>query len=251
MSLLETTRLALAAWPEPLAVDGDRVAVRTPVMLPSNTLVTVFVIGGGNSFRVSDGRAALMEADAIGAVQDGEKVVARVARTFGLSTTESGEIYAPMVDRSKLAAIISLVANAARQAAVELLRFVRPRIRRDLRRELRPILNALFPLAQVRPQGKLTGVSNKTHTFDFLVDLGEGSRLAVDAVVPEHSSISSATISHLDVSRAKIDKLKQAIVYDDRLEWKASDLGLLNLGARPVPMSAAHMLLADLASARP
>lgn len=245
MTLLDTTRGALATWPEPVIVDGDRVAVRTPVLYPSNALVTVFVVGGASQLRASDGRGAIQEADAI----DGaERTVARIAKAFGLMATDQGEIYSPMVEQPKLAAMISLVANASRQASIELLRSNKHRAKRDIKGELRPLLTSLFPKSQVHYGARILGKSNKSYAFDFVVDLGGERRLLVDAVVPESSSINAAAVAHLDVGQTNNIKFKQAIVYDETEEWKASDLGVLKLGASPIPMSQAPRLLAEMSS---
>lgn len=246
MTLLDSTRAALAAWPEPVPVSGDRIAVRTPVLYPSNMLVTVFVRGGSNEYLVSDGRGALQQADAEHSPHAG-KIIGRVAKSFGLMVTEHGEIYSSMVAQDQLAATISLVANSARQSAIELARSIHPPVRRDLKQELKPLLTALFPSSVVHYEGRIAGKSNKSYAFDFVVDLGEERRLLLDAVTPEASSINAAAIAHLDVGQTKNKKFRQAIVYDDTLEWRAADLGVLQLGATPIPIAQAERMLARVA----
>jgi hypothetical protein len=95
-------------------------------------------------------------------------------------------------------------------------------------------------------QPVLTG-ARKPHRIDYLIPLGDHRRLALDAVVPDASSINSAIVAHIDLRDAKIEGLEQRLVFDDSAPWKAADLNLLRVGAPPVAFSRLPEIIGSLA----
>ena len=133
--------------------------------------------------------------------------------------------------------MISIVANASQQAAEHLVAHVRPK-RKDFRVQLHKLIHNKFGASVVdKPKARLVGASNKSHLLDYLIDLGDDRRLAIDAVTPDPSSINAAIVAHMDIRHANIPKLEQRIVYDDVDDWKSSDIALLAVGSRPVQFS--------------
>lgn len=130
----------------------------------------------------------------------------------------------------------SVVAEASRDAAIMLLKQFKPARVVDFRRELEAVLEAEFRDA-MQKKGHLPGATNKIHTFDYVVRTNDNILLALDAVVPDASSINAAVVAHMDIGATKRTDLRQLIVYDGDQDWKASDLALLTLGAPSVAFS--------------
>ena len=57
--------------------------------------------------------------------------------------------------------------------------------------------------------------------------LARRSKLLIDPVVNDASSINARLVSNLDVRMNENPQISQLIVFDDRLKWKSSDLKLL------------------------
>jgi hypothetical protein len=242
---------ALSKWPR-LSEEDGHVLVPTHCLYPSNSAVTVWVGPGAGAYVVHDNRGALDELSSAG-TEDRHSLlystfmVQHIVKRFGLSIDESGLIKAARVEHDELLATIVLVANASKEAAIDLLNRFRPRLRRNIKAELASMLEIRFPNHVLR-NGTVIGKSNKPHKFDNLVRLGGDRQLILDVVTREASSINAALVAHLDVKNAEYDKIEQRIIYDDDDKWSAADLNLLKLGATPVPFSRAAEVLERLAA---
>lgn len=246
MSVLEIVKAALHKWPEPRV--GDRgVSVPTHCLYPSNSVVKVVVEGGEGQFVVDDNAGAIEELDSVKAApRNSAGLVARIVRPLGLQVSERGAIFSSGVALSELEATIVLVANASKSAAEYLLDVVKPP-RRNLRSVVEHILEKEFKSKWTR-DSKVVGASNKQHKFDYVVQLKGDRQLLLDVVSPEANSINSAVVAHLDVHQGHDEKLEQRIVYDDQQSWSTSDLALLKVGARAVPLSRLEQALDMLAA---
>jgi hypothetical protein len=251
MNIQDSVTNALANWPRSSVEDGQ-VLVPTHCLYPSNSTVTVWVGAGTGSYIVHDNRGALDELSSAG-TQDRHSVVystfmvQHIIKAFGLSMDESGLIKAARVEPDELLTTIVLVANASKEAAIDLLNRFRPRLRRNIKAELASMLEVRFP-NHVSKNGTVIGKSNKPHKFDNLIRLGGDRQLILDVVTREASSINAALVAHLDVKNAEYPKIEQRIIYDDDDKWSAADLNLLKLGATPVPFSRAAEVLERLAA---
>ena len=211
-------------------------AVTTHCLYPSNSAVTVYVSGGPSGAVVSDeGGAASVLAEHGRVVPDIDRYLKRFCHR-GLKTS-GGKIFTPPVSAEQLTAAVMLVANASSEAAkwgVENLRVSR---QRNLRKELYDALSRHFPKEQIDRQHRITGKSNRQYRFDNVVKLSDGRILVVDAVVPDPNSINAHAVAHLDLSRRGEERILQRMVYDEEADWQSSDLNLLQMAAKLVPLS--------------
>jgi hypothetical protein len=249
MNIMESTKTALADWPPMLEEDGH-ILVPTHCLYPSNSAVTVWIGRGIDSFFVHDNRSAIEGLSSSGtrdrhSILYSTLVVQHVVKPYGLSIDESGLIKADKVPYEDLLSTIMLVANASKDAAIELLGRFHPRLRRNIKAELAKLLEIKFP-NHVYRNTTVLGKSNKLHKFDNLIRLPGDRQLILDAVTREASAINAALVAHLDVKNAEYPEIEQRIIYDDNDNWTAADLNLLKLGAPPVPFSHALEVLERL-----
>jgi hypothetical protein len=247
MTLLETVTNAMKAWPSSSEIEGG-VAVPTQCLYPSNGIVKVFVTGGPNDFRVHDNGGALDEFESYGGTaSDAIATLRKKAKEQGLDVTKSGSIYTSVrVEFVQLAGAIGLVANASKEASHALIERFRPTPKRNFREALADILELQY--GKLPGKGRVLGVSNTPHKFDYDIELSGQRRLLLDAVVPEATSINAVLTANIDVKQASRENIIQRIVYDDEDEWKSSDLSLLALGATVIPFTRIRQVLERLAA---
>ena len=216
---------------------GERIAVPTQCLYPSNASVTVYLTGGPQGARVSDEGGAIDELSAHGrSPGNPDRYLRRFCNRAALMS-ERGKIYSPVVPLSGLAAAITLVANTSAAAAhwgIEHLKFPR---RRDLRKELYEVLRLRFPEDRIEGGRRLTGKSTRQYRFDQVVRLNGERLLVIDSVLPDANSINSHTVAHLDIRQNDDPNVLQRLVYDDEEHWNAADLNLLQMAATLVPFS--------------
>lgn len=236
MDLLANVTALLQKASQPYQA-GRYAVVPTLLSYPSGKAVQAYVEGGVDSFVVSDGGAAAMNYIALGGKGDlATKVLKSSAAAFGLRATAEGWLHSGRIPAAHLPSFVAIVAEASLHADEALRRLVgRQNESHDFKEEVNGELRRDQPRPVVRRK-HLLGASNKQHVFDFSVDLGDRT-LVVDAVVPDANSINSAVVSHLDVKQAHNPGVLQLIVYNDRLDWRKSDLALLSVGAPAVPFS--------------
>ena len=226
--------------PRSIVEIDNRIDVTTTCLYPSMSAVVVTVEGGKDTFMVHDGMRAVREASASGARF--EKVMSllrSVVRPVGLEVTETGAIRSNSLPASDVGAGIVLVANASRDAANLLIGRKRAPVLRDARQLVRRILLERFAESRIHSDFHVIGASSKAHKFDYVVDAENGSQLLFDIVLPEASSINSAIVANLDVTRRRADHtVVPMLVYDDERDWKPQDLALLSVTDRPIRLSA-------------
>lgn len=225
----------------------DGAAVSTHCLYPSNQAVTVFVSGGPTGMRVHDGGGAIDTLATHGVeLEDPKHFLLRFCRRHGLKV-DRGKIYTPTLPPEGLCAGIVMVANASADAARWGVDHMKPAVRsRDLRKELHELLALTFSEERVKSDGRLTGKSNRQYHFDHVVAIDRDSRLVVDAVLRDASSINSRAIAHMDLGQTEDPNLIQRIVYDDEEEWDTADLNLLQMAATLVPYSGFAQALSRL-----
>jgi hypothetical protein len=220
-------------WGKP-TLSGDRLIVPTFATYPSNSLVQAYVEGGRDRFVVSDGGGALKVVLGMGsASRTVHKLLSSFAKGTSVKVNSSGWIF------------LGIVAEASREAAVLLLKHFNPKPAIDFRRDIEALLDIRFH-DSVQKKGHLTGASNKLHSFDYLVRVNDNTLLALDAVVPDPSSINAAVVSHMDVKATRRLDVRQMIIYDDDDNWSAADLALLSIGAPSARFSSFSKALESL-----
>lgn len=224
-------------WSKPLQM-AEFAVVPTMLTYPSNSAVMIYVEGGRVSFLLSDGGGATdVLAGAGGHRVDGISLLRDFCRSTDFHVSPKGWISTEQpVSQSEFLGTLCTLAQHSKDAAAMLLRHFKPHRDSDFRQELEDELDRRFR-NHLSKRGHLVGQSNKRQTFDFLLRLTGGRVLALDAVVPESGSINSALVAHMDVRAAGRRDVEQMIVYDDRENWKSSDLALLSMGVPPTAYS--------------
>ena len=247
MDLLENVTALLQRASQPYQA-GRYVVVPTLLSYPSGKAVQAYVEGGNNSFVVADGGAAAMNFVSLGGNGiAAQKLLKSSAASFGLRVNTEGWLHSGQVPAAHLPSFIAMVAEGSLHADEAMRRHAR---RQNESRDFKEEVNGELRRDQPRPvvrRKHLLGASNKQHVFDFSVDLG-GRTLVVDAVVPDANSINSAVVSHLDVRQAQNPSVLQLIVYNDRADWRKSDLALLGVGAPAIPFSSLRRQVEKLAA---
>lgn len=232
MTNVELVRDVLARWSSPQP-EGEWVVVPTSFAYPSNKTVRIYLSGGNDSVRAYDGGGAFDELDGGGEYDfNAFRVLEGFARKAGVVVDKRGWLVSESVAYDDLPGVVPYLADVSVRASI----FLRGRRRKkklvDLREEVNRILVQRFARA-VERDGHLLGASNKRHRFDFIVGASSEQRLAIDAALPEPSSINAIVVRQLDVRAAKPQGVSQLIVYDDRDKWKSEDIALLRTGGRP------------------
>lgn len=217
--------------------EGGRIAVPTQCLYPSNGVVTVFITGGPHECIVSDEGGAMEEITSHGLeIRNPEPYLRPFYAPRGLHVTDS-KIHTGPIPTDALATAISLVATTASVAAFFAVRTFKHRARRDLRRELRELLEARFSRSHVKEEIHLNGASGRNYRFEFMVDIGKNRNLVLDSVFPEATAINTRTIAHFDLAQAKNPLFVQRMVYDQADDWTAADINLLQMAAELVPFA--------------
>lgn len=208
------------------------VRVNTHCMYPSNSFVRVTVLGSGESFTVSDDAGAFREAEQAGATLDfSDKKFSKTLHAQGLHM-RNGVIFSDPVSNERLPLAIAMVANASKETADWIFEHWNVARGAKFKDILKRILQVQFPDIQ---EQHISGVSNKAHVFENVIQLKDGNRLLIDAVVRDANSVNARVVANLDVLQAQHAQLKQAIVYDDAHEkWGAAELSLLAVSGVPV-----------------
>ena len=247
MSALATIEQQLKSWPQPMVEDHSNiVVVPTQFLYPSMNVVKTFIEYGNNEVRVSDGGGALREISEIGSFQfDVLKILTSKAKPWDLTVTNDGWIKSSAVPVEKVADMVAWVATASHNLATMLLDKIMTRPKAgDFRQELETFLGKHYA-TRLRRNRTFVGASNKKHKFDYFLTVnGEDKGILIDAVLNDGSSINSAVVSHMDVASTELEGIEQRIVYDDRDEWKSSDLSLLRVGATPLAFTNLDVTLA-------
>jgi hypothetical protein len=218
--------------------------IPTFMTYPSNAAVMVYVEGGTRHFTLSDGGGAVGVLNGSGGYRvDGLSILKQHCQSTEFYTTNRGWISTRKpVDQNSFTSVVSLIAQFSFEASVNLLKQFKPEKHSDFRVDLERDLDRRFKDHMSR-KGHLVGNSNKKQTFDYIIRIPGDRIIAIDAVVPDASSINSALVAHLDLKATGRRDIGQMIIYDDRQKWKSSDLVLLGMGALPTAYSSVHQAL--------
>lgn len=227
--------------------DDDAIRVGTQVLYPSNSAVTL-TIRGTNRFVVSDSGGAMDEITGSGRWDiPTDRRVETIISNFGLKVSR-GAIYAPSVSLEALPSAILLVANASKAVAEWAYSHIRFTVTRNFKKDLENILHRHFN-ESLKNNTEVIGESNKAHKFAHVIYLDKKRKLLVDPVINDASSVNARVVANMDVRMREDPTISQIIVYDDRLNWKASDLRLLRVGTpNVVPFSSAEPQIQRMAA---
>jgi hypothetical protein len=225
----------------------DGVCVTTHCMYPSNGLVQVTVRGGVDTIVASDEGGAVGEAISAGIpIKDYTRTLAHLIREQGLMMRE-GVIYSPQMPIEAAPLAILHVANASQETAKWLYEHMKIKRTRDFKAILAAFLKSRFE-DRVIHDAVIVGHSNKPHKFANVIALVNGSRLIIDPVINDASSINARVVANLDVKAVGDPRISQRIIYDDEEVWTPADLNLLQVGATVIPFSRSSEVIERLAS---
>jgi hypothetical protein len=225
----------LSDWLAPIEQD-DCILLNTLLVYPSNGVARISVqpmLVQERNFRVSDCGGAYNCIASSGAF---DADIVKALRNFSKGTdtmvSENGAIFMDRVEAKELTAAASIVAERSVEAARHLIKKLRPLLSVDFRPQFNRWVEETFK-NKFDHNPKLPGASNKIHRFDYQIRFGDNLML-LDAVRPDHASIASKVVAHLDLANRHERFIKQAIVYDADDDWNSADLSLLRVGATPV-----------------
>lgn len=242
MSIIEYVRNSLSTISHSQEINGV-VRVSTQCMYPSNTLVSVFVEGGKNTFIVTDNGGAIKELASNGIdLQTSYKSIDQFVKSQG-AIYSCGIISSPQATLKELPAAIILVANLSKELATYLLGHAKIKRKRNFKELVHNFLSDKFERQRVKTM-EFIGDSNKSHRFENVIILNNERKLIVDPVVKDHASINSRVVANIDIKSKNISGIEQRIIYDDEEEsWSSVDINLLTLGAIVIPFSKADAAL--------
>lgn len=246
MTNAELVRNVLHGWSDP-RVSGEWLVVPTACTYPSRKTVNIYLSGGRESVRAFDGGGAFDELDGSGEYDfDAFKILRSFAKKTGLAVDSRGWLASEPVSYDDLPGVVPYLANSSVRASQVLRSRRRKKRHVDLRDEVNAVLLERFDREGIRRDGHLVGASNKSHRFDFLVHATASSQLAIDAALPDSSSINAIVVRQLDVRLAEPLGVSQLIVYDDRDRWKSEDIAILRSGANPLAFTRLPRALARM-----
>jgi hypothetical protein len=224
MSSAEIVRGILNAEPTTHQV-GSQVAVTTHCMYPSNSAVTVFVMGGDRECVVSDnGETARMVRSHGVTIPESGKWLNSFCKRAGLTLVKE-QIQSPPVPISALSNAIMLVANTAATAARHAIdQYGSERV--SLKDKIHQTLSRIYSRNNISVGAPIVGESTRVYHPDFLVHTATPLGIIVDSVTPHANSINAKAAAHIDIGRLERRPL-QTIVYDASLDWSSADLSFL------------------------
>lgn len=211
-------------------VQDKDVLVQTPVSFPSGRLIGIQIVGGPETFTVTDAGTAMREAEFLGAEDLFRREARRVATDFGL-TFNNWELFEAQAPFGQLVECASAVANAAALSMVRTAdKFA---LRFDVRRreELSIRLTRIYGAARVAKDVEIAGASAKAWNFDAQVILPSGRPGLFSLVTPSPTSIAFAYSKLDDVSRLDMPPFLAAVL-DGTFE--PGDKALLARAARKI-----------------
>lgn len=241
MNIIDAINEALSSVSSLIETDRG-VRVSTHCLYPSNSLVSVFVYGGENTFMVTDEGGGIRELTASGVdIQHTTKGIYSFASMRGVNY-KNGIISSPLVSLKELPAAIVLVANSSKELASHLLDHTKIKRRRNFKELVHQFLSNKFDGQRVKHM-ELVGDSNKPHKFENVIILDGERKLIVDPVIRDPASINARVVANIDIRHKKLAGIEQRIVYDDEEAWTPGDINLLTFGATVIPFSKADVAL--------
>lgn len=213
-----------------LAGEGARVS--THCLYPSFEPVDVVVTKLGDSYIVSDAGGALKSALLHGRDEIGKALTKECAR-FSVECRD-GVVEARVPSIEWLRSAILGVANASAHAVAVALARAHDAAEHELVERIYEELIRVLPKENVGRGGLYPGNSGKKRKYDF-VAASKGAILLVNAVTPNHISISSKYVAFADLP-ANDAQVRKVAVFDRPLE--TPDVALITQVADLMPVGA-------------
>lgn len=225
----------------------DGVVVSTQCLYPSGEHVQVDIIGRGR-YSVTDRGRAISNLESHNVILSSPaRSISPFAKKYDLSVSNGGVVFISEVSIAEIPYAITLVANASKDAATIILDKHKFKPKENITDTLERMLRPVFEYRLTRNMS-IAGASNKQHRFDFGVERKVGGYVLLSCAANDIRSVNSAVVSCLDVRLAKHELSVPRIVYDQRDEWRAENLSLLEEGAPTIELMSAREAISELAN---
>lgn len=211
-------------------VQDKDVFVQTPVSFPSGRTVGIQIIGGPNTFTVTDAGVAMREAEFLGAEELFRREARRVAADFDL-TFNNWELFEAQAHLDRLVECASIIANAAALCMIRTADKFAQRFDVRRREELSIRLARIYGAARVAKDVEVAGASAKAWNFDAQVLLPSGRAGLFSLVTPAPISVAFAYSKLDDVSRLDLPPFLAAVLNGN---FEPGDKALLARAARKI-----------------
>lgn len=233
-------------------VGGRGYVVTTMCEFPSGESVSLYVEQNKETCFVSDAGKTYEYLKSVGIeYDDASRSFEKKLRSFGFQVSSS-EIFAKDISIDLVPATIASLSNALVYLAMSEIDGYKIKDKySDFRPQVRSVLDSMPKLKdRVFHDMKIVGASNRPHKFHHVINLNNNNFLAIDTVANDPNSINSVFAGNMDLKLKEDNKARQKIIYDDRQQWDASALNLLNEAAPLVKFTNfTDVILADVHSA--
>lgn len=230
--------------PSPLGLD-----VELPLVYPNGDTVVVTVARDGDGFVVHDsgnGYAALV-AHGIAVTAKMAQRLEAIAQHYGCAFL-SGRMTRPS-DSDGLAVSVAIVANASRSIGDQMLGHrAAPII--DFKTEALEVLRSSIGAKRVVENSLVIGASGSHYSASAMI-LARDESTAVGLVEPvrDHEAATKKFREFWDISQNdEVRSLERIALYDDRRDWAASDLNLLQRVCNVVRLSDGFRRMQEMAA---
>jgi len=222
--------------------------VQLPLVYPDGDTVVVTVSAEGSGYVVHDsgGGGAVLAAHGVPITAKLEQKLVRLASHYGCQFLSGRMTRRAAVDDLSLAVVI--VANASRSIGDELL--VIPSVPMiDFKAEALEILRHSIGAERIKENETILGESGSKYTASALILSRDHSRpLGIVEPVKDHEAATRKFREFWDIAQnSDLSHLERISLYDDRRQWAAADLNLLQNVSNIVRLSDSRTRMQELA----
>jgi hypothetical protein len=242
--ILAATRALVQARETNLGIEVD-----LPILYPDGRSVTVVVEAQGNGVLIHDAGFGMMQLTLSG-VRPTETLRARfldVAARFGCSFEEGRVVRRCRQEQASVALV--LVGNASRSIA-DFATLVRRRGILDFKQEVSGIAAATFgDPERVQNDQEVVGDSGTSYRLNIIIlNEEKAAPIAYIETIADQNTVNSRFRTFFDIAQNdNLSAIPRVAIYDDRHDWRAGDLVLLQNVSNVVPFSGAKNRLDRLA----
>lgn len=228
------------------------IVVPTHCLYPGGDGVTVTVVQGEHTFRVTDHGMGYSMLSLSGVDEPGRYSgrARKIAEERGL-TFDNSTFFADEIDAGQLGAAILMVANASQQWVQDVLQDVSKRAERELRERVLDFVGRIFPAKDIQKDLSITGESTKAYQVTQAIKLTNDRMLLIETVTNHIGAIAPAYMKFSDLGRAH-QKWPREFVVEKKNQWKAEDLnvlgevcdGIVDVESRLEPLKQRYLQLA-------
>lgn len=179
---------------------GGEVSIVTSVAYPSGRRVGVRLMGGPDTFTVTDDGGTMSEAEMAGGADICKREAAKVAARYGIRFNQ-WELFEAQAPADRLPGFIIIIANAAAEAMVRTSEKLAERLFLRRKEDLSMKLERLYGASRVEKNVEIFGGSNKAWHFDAQVKLDDRRVGLFELITPAPASVAFGYAKMDDVAR--------------------------------------------------